>query len=121
MIPITATLSSNIPPLLRNYNLPIAHSTTQTGMSSADYLELENMPRATSPASSTHEALSNVSSQPLHRVDAKEVEGETDQWTGRMDTERFLAIVALGLCYVGKMAALSLIHGTFTETLQALK
>lgn len=72
-------------------------------MSNADYLELHNMPRAMSPgeASSTNEVLSNVSSQPLHRVEAKKAESETEQWTGRMDTERFLAIVALGFCYVG--------------------
>lgn len=91
-------------------------------MSNADYLELQNMPRAMSPASSTHEPLSNVSSQPLHRVDGKDIEGETDQWTGRMDTERFLAIVALGLCYVGMLLMCALFpEDSVTNPIQALK
>lgn len=91
-------------------------------MSNADYLELQNMPRAMSPSSSTHEALSNVSSQPLHRADGKEAEGEADQWTGRMDTERFLAIVALGLCYVGKLSTCALLpDDPVTNIIQALK
>lgn len=76
-------------------------------MSSADNFELQRVPTPAAleaESSNNDDGVSNASLQPLRLLKAKETEPETAEWTDSMDTRRFLAIFALGLCYVGESA-----------------